>query len=59
MQMWLCGECIEAKREPRFLVILRARNQSVLTPEEKKVLRDCIRNHKYYGNKITAEEITP
>lgn len=60
MQMWLCGECIEARREPRFLVVLIARNdRSRLSPDVKEALRDCIVKHKYYGEKITAEEITP
>jgi hypothetical protein len=54
MQMWLCGECIEAKREPKFLVILMARQRPLPEDQEK----DCIRNHRYYGDKILAEEIT-
>jgi hypothetical protein len=59
MQMWLCGECLEAKREPRFLIILVWRNFEALNPEKKKVLQDCVRNHKYYGDKITLKEVIP
>lgn len=54
MQMWLCNECIEAKREPRFLVILVARDKKKGGLE---VVRDYIRNHRYYGDKIKAEEL--
>lgn len=54
MQMFLCNECFEAKREPRFLVILVAR-----TPKMGGIVavRDYIRNRRYYGDKITADEI--
>lgn len=54
MQMWVCGECIEAKREPRFLIILIARDERL---GGMKAVRDYIRNHRYYGDKIKAEEI--
>lgn len=49
--MFLCGECFEAKREPRFAVIMVARSQGVAA------VRDYIRGHRYYGDKIKAEEL--
>src|SRR5689334_2557284 len=54
MQMFLCNECFDAKREPRFLVILIARDRQHGGLEK---VRDYIRNHKYYGDKIRAEEL--
>lgn len=47
----LCGECWEAKREPRYLIILTARLDGLAS------VRDYIRNHRYYGDKIRAEEL--
>ena len=53
MAMFLCNECFEAKREPRFAVIMVARD-----PEQGLVaVRDYIRNHRYFGDKIKAEEL--
>lgn len=51
--MFLCTECFDAKREPRFAVIMVARDpeQGVAT------VRDYIRHHRYYGDKITADEL--
>jgi len=54
MKLLLCNECFEGKYEPRFLVILVARdkkNGGLLA------VRDYIRNHRYYGDKITADEL--
>jgi hypothetical protein len=48
----LCNECFEAGREPRYLVVLMARKDGVAA------VRDYIRGHKYYGDKILLEEIT-
>lgn len=54
MQMFLCNECFEAKREPRFLIILVARDKKNGGLEK---VRDHIRNRRYYGDKITADEL--
>lgn len=51
MNMFLCNECFEAKREPRFLVIMVARRDGVAA------VREYIRNHRYSGDKIKAEEL--
>ena len=53
--MWLCNECFDAKLEPRWAVILVARDRKNGGLDK---VRDHIRNHKYYGNKILAEELT-
>lgn len=52
--MFLCNECFEAKREPRFAVILVARDRQNGGLEK---VRDYIRHHRYYGDKIRAEEL--
>lgn len=52
--MFLCGECFEAKREPRFAVILVARDRE---HDGLARARDYIRHHRYYGDKIRAEEL--
>jgi len=53
--MWLCNECFDAKREPRWAVIMVARD-----PEQGlKVVKDYIKSHRYFGDKITANEILP
>ena len=51
--MWLCSECFDAKREPRWAVIMVARSDGLAA------VRDYIRNRRYYGNKIEAAEILP
>lgn len=53
--MWLCNECFDAKREPRWVVIMVARDPS----QGIAAVRDYIKGHKYYGEKIQAEEILP
>lgn len=52
--LFLCNECFEDKREPRFAVILVARDKNNGGLEK---VRDYIRNHRYYGDKIRAEEL--
>lgn len=52
--MFLCTECFDGKYEPRFAVILVARDQKNGGIEK---VRDYIRNHKYFGDKIRAEEL--
>lgn len=53
LAMFLCNECFEGKREPRFAVILVARDPK----QGLSVVRDYIRQHRYYGDKIKAEEL--
>jgi hypothetical protein len=49
--MFLCEECYAEKREPRYLIVLMARSQGLAS------VRDYIRQHRYYGDKIRAEEL--
>ena len=51
--MFLCTDCFEGKYEPRFAVILVARDPD----QGLSAVRDYIRNHRYYGDKIRAEEL--
>lgn len=53
--MVLCNACFEGKLEPRWAVILVARDPKRGLAD----VRDYIRNHKYNGEKIRAEEILP
>lgn len=52
--MFLCNDCFEGKFEPRFAVILVARDKKNGGLEQ---VRDYIRNHRYHGEKIRAEEL--
>lgn len=52
--MFLCTECFEGKREPRFAVILVARDKKNGGLDK---VRDYIRHHRYYGEKIRADEL--
>jgi hypothetical protein len=47
----LCQECFDTKKEPRGFVILFARANGVSS------VKEYIIGHRYYGDKITAEEI--
>lgn len=51
MTLYMCKSCIEARLEPRWVVILIARRQG---PDSVK---DFIKKYKYIGDPITAEEI--
>lgn len=51
MTLLLCNECIELKREPRFMIILVGRRDG-----HQKVL-DYIKNRRYVGKEITAKEL--
>lgn len=53
MAMFLCNECFEARREPRFAIILVARDPN----QGLSVVRDYIRQHRYTGDKIRADEL--
>lgn len=51
--MFLCTDCFEGKFEPRFAVILVARDPD----QGLSAVRDYIRHHRYFGDKIRAEEL--
>jgi hypothetical protein len=49
--LYLCSECIDSKKEPRWVIILSGRRYG---PEH---VREFIVKNRYNGNPITAEEI--
>jgi hypothetical protein len=51
MTLTLCNDCINAKREPRFLIILVGRQ------EGPAKVADYIRTRRYCGKEITAREL--
>lgn len=51
MQMWLCNDCFNGKREPRFAVIMVGRRDGALAVEE------YLRLHKYVGEEILAVDL--
>jgi protein-arginine kinase activator protein McsA len=51
MTLNLCNECIETKKEPRFLIILTGRL------EGSQFVADYIKNRRYCGPEITAREL--
>lgn len=53
--MWLCTECFDGKLEPRWAVIMVARDPN----QGLAAVRPYIRGHRYYGDKIRAEEVLP
>ncbi len=53
MTLVLCSDCIDLGREPRFAIIMVARD-----PEQGLVkVRDYIKHHRYVGDKIEAKEL--
>lgn len=51
MNLYLCGECIEAKREPRFVIILHGRS------EGWESIAEYIKHDRYIGEPITMKEL--
>lgn len=47
----LCNECLDEKREPRWTIVLAGRSGKI------KEIRPFLRHHRYVGDKITAAEI--
>lgn len=52
----LCVSCFDNKYEPRWAIIVVARSPKM---GGLVAVRDYIRNHKYVGEKIRADEILP
>lgn len=50
LQLFLCNECFEGKKEPRFAIIMAGRLQGI------EAVRDYLRNNRYVGEKLKAEE---
>ena len=51
VSLFLCQTCIDAKYEPRWVIILAGRQNG---PES---VRDYVIKHRYVGKAITAEEL--
>lgn len=51
MTLYLCDECIKAKREPRFLIVLQGRAMGF------EFVAPYIRAHRYVGEDIKAKEL--
>lgn len=51
-KLFLCGECIENRFEPRWLIILTARAKGIAAVEV------YIKKRRYVGREITLKEIT-
>ena len=47
----LCNECLENKREPRWTIVLAGRAGKF------DLIRPYLKNHRYVGAKITADEL--
>lgn len=51
MKLFLCEECIKAKREPRYVIILAARQFGV------ELVKDYVVGRRYVGEDILGREI--
>ncbi len=51
MKLYLCSECEEAQKEPRFIIILVGRSRG---PES---VAKYIKNRRYEGKEILASEL--
>ena len=51
MKLVMCNTCIDAKFEPRFVIILTARRHGI------DAVKDYINKHKYVGAPIYATDI--
>ena len=50
-RLFLCAHCLSNKFEPRWLIVVTARTNGPSS------VRDYLKNHRYVGDKITADEI--
>ena len=51
MKLLLCNECLENKREPRFVIVIHGRENGF------ESIRAYIKDHRYVGDVITAREL--
>ena len=56
MQLFLCNDCFESKREPKFAIILRAR-ELVQQGESLKEVEAFLRDYRYVGDEIKATDL--
>lgn len=50
MKLLLCNDCLENKREPRFVIVIVGR-------DDFKAVEEYIKHHRYVGADITAKEL--
>lgn len=53
INLMMCETCIENKFEPRWVIILAARQQGT------NAIRDYIVKHRYIGKEILGSELIP
>lgn len=53
VNLMMCETCIENKYEPRWVIILAARQQGTQS------IRDYIIKHRYVGKEILGSELIP
>jgi hypothetical protein len=58
VQMYLCQDCLDNKREPRAFLILAGRAAADRGENPIDVLSYWIKNHRYLGEAITLRELT-
>lgn len=51
LQLFLCSECIDNRREPRWALIMAGRENGIDT------IAEYIRNRRYVGKDITLREL--
>lgn len=51
MTLYMCDECVKAKREPRYVIVLAARQHGVA------LIKDYIVGRRYVGDDILGREI--
>lgn len=51
MMLYLCGDCLKSKMEPRFLIVLVGRQKGT------EFVAEYIANHRYVGDPILAREV--
>lgn len=51
MQMFLCNDCFNAKREPRYAVVLIGRRDGL------DAVKDYLVSHRYVGDEILASDL--
>jgi hypothetical protein len=52
MQMWVCDGCYVGKKEPRWAIILVARQEGGIP-----LVKDYIKHNRYVGDPIMLENI--
>lgn len=51
MKLLLCNDCLENKREPRFVIVLHGRANGF------EAIAPYIKAHRYVGEEISAHEL--